>query len=139
MVGGVETTGVNTINSGNIINDYSYVIITNPRNKGLLFRCVTGLGPTSSSNIETSALYFNNVRIPDGECNGPVVQSRGATVSNFVGVINVFLCNGFTTEEEGVYICTMKNSDMVDESVKVGLYLPGRSESYCYGMLYYNQ
>ena len=86
--------------------------------------------------MENTALYFNNVRIPYGECNGPVVQSRGATISNFVGVINVFLCERFTTRQEGVYTCTMRNSDMVDESVKIGLYLPGRSESYCYGGIF---
>ena len=133
IIGGQETTGVNAIDSGNIIYNFSYVILANPFN-GLLFRCATGLGPTSSNNAETSSLYFNNVRIPYGECNGPVVQSRGATISNFVGVINVFLCKAFTIEEEGVYTCTMRNSDMVDESVRVGLYLPGRSES---GMFWY--
>ena len=99
-----------------------------PDDSGLLFRCVTGLGPTSDDNAETSALYFKNLRVHHGECNGPVVQARGATISNFVGVINVLLCERFTTREEGVYRCLMRNSDMVDESVRVGVYLRGRSE-----------
>ena len=104
----------------------------------MLFRCVTGLGPTGNNNAETSSLYFNNELIPHGGCNGPVVQSRGATISNFVGVINVELCGNFTTYEEGVYTCIVRNSDMVDKSMRIGIYLPGRSESlYFIHLLYY--
>jgi len=100
---------------------------------GLLFRCVTGLGPTSNNNAETSVLRFKSLQVPHGECNGPVVQSGGATITNFVGVINVFLCERFTTREEGVYTCTMRNSDMVDESVSAGVYL---SEEVSHDMVY---
>jgi len=128
LTGGVETTASNAITASNIINDYSHVFAIDPNDSGLLFRCVTGLGPTSNNNADTGELYFNNELIPHGECNGPVVQSRGATISNFVGVINVFLCERFTTRQEGVYTCTMRNSDMVDESVRVGVYLLGRSK-----------
>ena len=95
----------------------------------MLFRCVTGLGPNSSNNAETSVLYFKNKQIPHGECTGPVVQSCGATISEFVGITNVLLCSTFTTRQEGVYRCAVKNSDMMDESVRVGVYLPGRSRS----------
>ena len=132
LTGGVDTTGSNDVTASNIINDYSAATAIDPNDADLLFRCVTGLGPTSNNNAETSSLYFNNELIPHGECDGPVVQSRGATISSFVGVINVFLCERFTTRQEGVYTCTMRNSDMVDQSVRVGVYLLGRSELLCY-------
>ena len=126
MTGGVDTTTSNDVTASNIINDYVFAI--DPNDPDLFFRCVTGLGPSSNNNAEIGELYFNNEQIPHGECDGPVVQSRGATISNFIGIINVFLCSRFTTRQEGVYTCTMRNSDMVDESVRVGVYLPGRSE-----------
>jgi len=134
LTGGAETTRSNAVSAVNIINDYSHVFAIDPNDGGLLFRCVTGLGPTSNNNAETSALYFNNELIPHGECNGPVVQSRGATIGNYVGVTNVFLCERFTTREEGVYTCTMRNSDMVNDGTKVGVYLVGRSECMYNGM-----
>jgi len=129
ITGGVDTTASNAVTSSNIINDYSHVFAIDPNDPDLFFRCVTGLGPTGNNNAETGDLYFNDVLIPHGGCDGPVVQSRGATINNFVGVINVFLCRRFTSNEEGIYRCTMRNSDMVDESVRVGVYLLGRSES----------
>jgi len=129
ITGGTDTTGINDVTSINIINDYSHAFAIDPNDSDLFFRCLTGLGPTGNNNAETGELYFNDVLIPHGDCNGPVVQSRGATISNFVGVINVFLCRQFTINQEGIYRCTMRNSDMVDESVRVGVYLLGRSES----------
>ena len=129
LTGGVDTTGSNDVTASNIINDYSAATAIDPNDADLLFRCVTGLGPNSNNNAETSSLYFNDELIPHGGCNDPVVQSRGATISNFVGVINVFLCSSFTARQEGIYTCTMRNSDMVDQSARVGVYLPGRCES----------
>ena len=129
LTGGVDTTRSNDVRASNSIDNYSHVTAIDPDDGGLLFRCVTGLGPTSNNNSETSSLYFNDELIPHGGCDGPVVQSRGATISNFVGVINVLLCREFTINQEGIYTCTMRNSDMVDESARVGVYLPGRSES----------
>jgi len=130
LTGGVDTTASNDVTASNIITD-DHVFAIDPSDPDLLFRCVTGLGPTSNNNAETSALYFNDALIPHGECDGPAVQSRGATISNFVGVTNVLLCGTFTARQEGIYRCTMRNSDMVDESVSVGVYLPGRSEFFC--------
>ena len=97
---------------------------------GLLFRCVSGLGPTSNDNTELGGLLFGSTMIQDGECNGPVIQQRGATISSFVGIINVLLCATLTTNSEGVYTCMMRNSSMMEESVKVGVYFPSRSEFY---------
>ncbi|XP_065904865.1 uncharacterized protein [Dysidea avara] len=127
LTGGVDTTRSNDVRASNSIDNYSHVTAIDPDDGGLLFRCVTGLGPTSNNNSETSSLYFNDELIPHGGCDGPVVQSRGATISNFVGVINVLLCREFTINQEGIYTCTMRNSDMVDESARVGVYLPGRT------------
>lgn len=128
MTGGVETTGSNEVTPDNIIINYSYITVPNTVTD-VLFRCVTGLGPSSDNNAERSALYFNNVLISHGECNGPVVQSQGANITQFVGVTNVGLCGNFTTNEEGVYTCAIRNRDGVDEVMMVGIYLPGRSES----------
>jgi len=130
LTGGVDTTTSNDVTASNIINDHVFAI--DPSDPDLLFRCLTGLGPSSNNNAEIGELYFNNEQIPHGECDGPVVQSRGATTSEFVGIVNVFLCSRFTTSEEGVYTCTMRNSNMVNESVRVGIYLVGRSKSLHY-------
>ena len=124
LVGGPESTQSDRINSGNIINNYD--VIT-PRNRGLLFRCITGLGPTNN-NDELGTVYFNGSVVPNGECNGPVIQARGANMNNFVGVINVFYCRGLTPTAEGVYTCSVRNSQMMIESRQVGVYYAGRSE-----------
>ena len=108
-----------------MIEDYSTI---RPMGTGLLFRCVSGLGPTSNDNTELGGLLFGSTMIQDGECNGPVIQQRGATISNFIGVINVLLCSSLNTNNEGVYTCVMRNSSMMEESVRVGVYLSSRSE-----------
>ena len=108
-----------------MIEDYSRI---SPMGTGLLFRCISGLGPTSNNNIELGGLLFGSTMIQGGGCDGPVIQPRGATISNFIGVINVLLCRSLNTNSEGVYTCTMRNSSMMEESVRVGVYLSSRSE-----------
>jgi len=125
LTGGRESTGYNEVASKNIIEDYSYI---NPKKKGLLFRCVSGLVPTSNDNIELGKLYISRRLIPSGECNGSLMQPRGATISNYVGVINVFLCHDLTLGFEGVYTCIMRSSSNTEESVRVGVYFPIRSK-----------
>ena len=96
----------------------------------MLARCLTGLGP--SNNDDNNALggwYFNGTRIVNGECTDSVIQPNGATIINFVGIINLFQCRTFTSIAEGVYTCVMMNSSMLNQSVRLGLYLSGRSES----------
>ena len=97
-------------------------------------RCLTGLGPTSSSTNANSALgglYFNGTMIPNsGEsasCGSDVIQVRPG--SGAAGVINFHQCQPFTTDYEGVYTCTVMNSAMMNESVRFGIYFNGRSES----------
>ena len=125
----MRTTSSNTVDSTNIVNDYSAIRCTINRPNGVLFRCVTGLGPSSNSNEELGHVSFNGVQISHGLCDGPVVQTRGTKFHHYIGVINAELCSTFTTNEEGVYTCTIRNSSMVDQTVRVGVYLPVRSKS----------
>ena len=127
IIGGPESTGSSDVSASNMIEDYSVI---RPMGTGLLFRCISGLGPTSNNNIELGELLFGSTMIQGGGCNGPVIQPRGATISNFIGVINVFLCKSLSanTNSEGVYTCMMRNSSMMEESVRVGVYLSSRSK-----------
>ena len=129
LVGGLRTTGSNTVGSSNIVDDYSAIRWNNNSRRGLLFRCVTGLGPSGNSNEELGQVSFNGTQISHGLCDGPVVQQRGANIAKFIGVINIRTCSAFTINEEGVYTCTIRNSSMVNQTVRVGVYLPVRSES----------
>ena len=128
----METTGSNEISDSNRISNYSS---ESPDSNGVLFRCITGLGPSGNSNDELGELYFNGELIPSGPCDGPGIQSRGATIANIVGAINIFLCStAFTATLEGVYTCTMRNSTMLYQSMRVGVYFATRSKSLCNGI-----
>ena len=120
----------------NVLDDYSVIYINDGEAiSGRLFRCVTGLGPTdSSSNDEIGDLYFNNSL--SNTCNG-FVEARGANSDKnpgVLGVLNVRLCGGeeLTTSTQGVYTCRLMNSSMMYQSVSVGVYFSGRSESFYY-------
>ena len=107
-----------------------------PTSNGLLFRCITGLGPGRNSNGELGGLYFSGTQIPGGPCDGPGIQSRGATITNFVGAINIWLCEEFTADLEGVYTCNMRNSSMLYQSMRVGVYFASRSRLLCNAKYY---
>ena len=127
LVGGPESTRNSLISASNIINDYTS--ISPVGGTGLLFRCVTGLGPSGDDdNDELGSLYFNGSMIPNGECSNGVIQARGAPISSKVGVLNVFLCTYLTSNTEGVYTCNMRNSEMTTESMRVGVYRTVRSK-----------
>ena len=146
MYRGVFTVGVavtnalqnSNLNSANELTDYSYINARSGTGNGaLLARCLTGLGPTETSNGANAllgGLYFNGSMIPNsGEtasCVGSsgVIQVRpGRTLA---GVMNFHQCQTFTTDNEGVYTCTMMINAMMDEeSVRFGIYLSTRSES----------
>jgi len=102
-----------------------------PENTGLLFRCITGLGPAENSNGGIGELYFRGKQIPGGPCDRPGIQSRGATIANIVGAINIFLCTTFTADLEGIYTCNMRSSSMLNQSVNFGVYFDSRSELLC--------
>ena len=132
MYGGVLTVGVVvTKDSLTLANVRSYVIAGGDAK--FLARCLTGLGPNGTTNGDLGGLYFNGNMIPNsGEsegCRGStgIVQVRPG--SSTAGVTNFRQCGSLNTDNEGVYTCTMMNSAMMNESVRFGIYLNGRSES----------
>ena len=152
MYGGVFTVGVavtqvmynadgtrssNALNSANALTDYSYIYARDsaPVGGAQLARCVTGLGPNGTGNKANDilgGLYFNGNKIPalapPASCadNSEVIQTRLG--GSLAGVFNFQQCGSLTTTAEGVYTCTMMNSAMMNQSVRFGIYLNGRSE-----------
>jgi len=137
---GIAVTGASDIStdfvSSNQITDYSYV----PHNVLLdgfsaILRCATGVGPAGSDRTVTlGGWYFNGERlfVPSGGSgcmDGHVFEVRGANARLYPGVINLYRCDTFTTTEEGVYSCIIMNSSMVEQTMRVGVYFSGRSES----------
>ena len=115
--------------SANVLNDYSYIFGDNPIRNALIARCVTGLGPNNNEdNNALGGLYFNGIRIPNGECDASAIQPSGAPITDFVGVINLYQCGALPPAREGIYTCTMMNSAMRNQSVRLGIYIPGRSK-----------
>jgi len=121
--------------SSNQITDYSFV--TQPfildTFKAIL-RCASGLGPSGSlSNAVLGRWYFNGIpiflRVDTNLCADGAFEVSGADGENYPGVMNLYLCDTFTTTEEGVYSCIMRNSSMMNQTMRVGVYFRGRSES----------
>ena len=130
---GIAITGGNQIVSDNILPDYSYIYAEDLMSSAsvLIARCVTGLGPSGSDdNNALGGWYFNGNRIPNGICDpgSSIVQPNGASLNNYVGVINLLQCRRFSTTREGVYTCTLRNSSMINQSMRLGIYFNGRSE-----------
>ena len=138
LTGGTEGTigrgmgdGSNVPRTANVLDDYSYVLLDgNEANGAILFRCSTGLGPSfNDSNDVIGDIYYNNMALPDGVCSG-VIQAEGTgNVFRFPGVYQARTCGTLNTSTEGVYTCTLTNSSMMDQSVSIGIYFSGRSES----------
>ena len=91
---------------------------------------MTGLGPSDGDdNNALGGLYFNGARIPNGNCNASTaIQPIGAMISKYVGVMDLHQCRALTPTEEGVYTCVMINSSMMMQSMRLGMYRPGRSK-----------
>jgi len=108
---------------------FTQPFILDPFNATL--RCISGLGPPRTErNIVLGGWHFNGIQVPVGlDCSGPVFEVRAANRRNYPGVINLYLCGTMNTTEEGVYSCIMMNSSMMEQTMRVGLYLSGRSES----------
>lgn len=110
--------------------DYSYINARDVDGSIILAHCVTGLGPHNfDDNNALGAFYFNGNRIPNGECGNVIIQPNGAAIENYVGVISLFQCGFFSTTGEGVYTCVILNSSMINQSLRLGIYFPGRSKS----------
>ena len=132
------TCSSNALNSANALSDYSFIYARDsPGNSGAqLARCVTGLGPngtSSNANNILGGLYFNGNEIPalapPASCSHDSEMIQARLGGGLAGVLNFHQCDPFTTAAEGVYTCTMMNSAMMNESVRFGVYLNGRSES----------
>ena len=126
--------GTNLVQASNVLDDYTYILLDgSEQDNHILFRCSTGLGPTDSdTNDVIGDLYYNDKPLPHGVCSNGFIQAEGASdIQRFPGIYNARVCdNGkLTTSTEGVYTCTLTNSSMMDQSVRIGLYLSGRSES----------
>ena len=138
LTGGTEGTigrsmgdGTNLPRTSNVLDDYSYVLLDGTETiGGILFRCSTGLGPNGGdSNDGIGDIYYNNMPLTDGMCSG-VIQAEGTgNVERWPGTYQARICGALTTNTEGVYTCTLTNSSMMDQSVSIGIYFSGRSES----------
>ena len=129
---GVGVTDGQRFASAIALTDYSY-ITTSGSSQMLLARCLTGLGPNGFGALANQVLggwYFKGTKIPNSsQCpqSGAIIQPiPGASVA---GIIALYQCQQFTTATEGVYTCIINNSLMMDQSVRLGIYLNGRSES----------
>ena len=125
--------GTNFVQASNVLNDYSYVLLNGSEQEfAILFHCATGLGPSrSATNDGIGDIYYNNMPLPDGMCNG-FIRPQGVTnVARFPGVYQASVCGTLNTTTEGVYTCTLTNSSMMSQSVSIGAYLSGRSKSIC--------
>ena len=141
MYRGVFTVGVvATRNSftlaSDFLTDYSYVDACGSTGNGVvLARCVTGLSPNGNDNGVLGGWYFDGTKITNSDdnvrCDSPdvgVIQARVGVIK--AGVVNMRQCSQFTTAAEGIYTCIMMNSSMMNQSVRLGVYFTGRSESF---------
>ena len=113
--------------SSNQITDYSFAKLNKFKE---ILRCVSGLGASTASANTLGGWYFNGTKIPVGNnCGGPVFKAHEVNSGRHPGVINLILCETFTITEEGVYSCIMMNSSMMNQTMRVGVYFRGRSES----------
>ena len=136
LTGGTEGTiaggmgdGTNLLSASNVLDNYTYILVDGSESdNAILFRCVTGLGPSFDTNDVIGDIYYNNILLFDQVCNGFVIAEGAINTIRFPGVYEARVCEALTTSTEGVYTCTLTNSSMMDQSVSIGLYFSGRSE-----------
>ena len=137
LTGGTEGTiagdmgdGTNLPSASNVLDNYTYILVDGSESdNAILFRCVTGLGPSGDNNNDVIGdIYYNNMLLTDEVCNGFVIAEGAINIFLFPGVYETRVCGTLTTGTEGVYTCTLTNSSMMDQSVSIGLYFSGRSE-----------
>ena len=119
----------NNVTQRNVLEDYSVIYLDGSEVNGrVLFRCVSGLGPTFPRTNDTLGdLYFNNTLLDYNSCNGFVQAVEARNISRYPGVLNIRLCRNLTTSTEGVYRCSLMNSSMMYQNISVGVYFSGRS------------
>ena len=125
------SVGDTSIVSANAIDEYSYVYARSDYYLTYwLARVVTGLGANPGDSIASSSeCYFNGTLIAFVGCNDPTslpVQPR--VQFSQAGVLNIVQCKTFTTDWEGIYTCTLRDSAMMDLSARFGVYFDIRSE-----------
>ena len=129
MYRGIFTVGVavttDTLTLADALSDYSHIDARS--SNGQVARCLTGLGPSENSNNgDLGGWYFNgSMKVNRVLCNEIIASIPGGVVT---GVINIDQCRAFSIANEGVYTCTMMNSSMMEQSVRLGIYFSGRSE-----------
>ena len=81
-----DRTGL--VRASNLLDDYTYILLDgSERDNSILFLCSTGLGPTGSdTNDIIGELYYNNMPLPEGVCNGFIQAGGAEDVSNLPGV-----------------------------------------------------
>ena len=142
---GVAVTRNSLTDADDFLTDYSYVYASDsPGNGAVLARCATGLGPTGTTenaNGDLGGWYFNNgTMIPNSGvnqvCGSPAVNNLPAVGAiqarpgfGTAGVSNLRQCDPFTIALEGIYTCTMMNSSMMNQSIRLGVYFSVRGES----------
>lgn len=120
----------NQVRASNVLDDYSYIYLNDIHNMiAILFRCSTGLGPSGSdSNDVIGNISYNNMLLPERVCSGLMRAEGAPRVDRFPGVYHARHCSRLTISTEGVYTCTLKNSSMMNQSLRVGIYFIGRSK-----------
>ncbi|XP_065904647.1 hemicentin-1-like isoform X2 [Dysidea avara] len=133
-ISGIAIFGASNVStdlvSSNQIIDYSFV--TQPfilAQFNEIIRCATGLGPSGRDSYTVlGGWYFNGAQLPQKtNCGSPAFAVRGANPMKYPGVINLYKCGAFTTTEEGVYSCIMMNSSMMNQTIRVGVYVSRRT------------
>ena len=125
---GVVVIRDNNYNLANALTDYSYINAKGGTKDVLIARCMTGLGPTSTDNGALGGWYFNgNMKPNRARCSSAIIQPEPGTFT--AGAINIYQCGKFSANAEGVYTCTIMNSTMMIQSIRLGVYFTGRSES----------
>ena len=131
---GITMMGDNTnlVQASNILDDYSFIYLNGTEAMtAVLFRCSSGLGPNSSyTNDVVGNIYYKNVPLTEGRCSGLVRAEGAPNVDRFPGVYHARYCSPLTISTEGIYTCTLRNSSIMNESIRVGVYFSGRSESF---------
>ena len=110
--------------------DYSYLNARGDHDIGSirprLTHCMTGLGPSGRyGNRVLGGWYFNSIQVPNDYCPYIIQPHPGSAIA---GVINMHQCRQFSTAVEGVYTCIIRNSSMMYQSIRLGIYYSRRSK-----------